>query len=245
MMNTPAILQNCLAHIAVGETSEQVLARYPAEGDQLAPLLALAADVRATSEPMPSAAKARLRVELQGALRARQLRRRYAFDWRVWTLRVALTVLVVLLFGGSGLVAVAQAKPGDMLYPVRLAVNETQVQFVGDPRAALQLRLQIVTDRLDEAEVLFNISLWGPQEMLQLLDQTSSTITFMELNPQVVTRDDITRMRNILDRERKMVQHALDIMPPNRPGARRSADAMLQVIASWGPSLERLVQQIP
>ena len=63
--------------------------------------------------------------------------------------------LIIILTGGSVSLAAEQALPGDLLYPIKIHVNEeARAEFTFSPRAAARWQVRRVERRLDEADTL-------------------------------------------------------------------------------------------
>ncbi len=172
------ILAQCLDEIRDGRsTLEECLRRYPAQRAELEPLLRAALWVQAAEPVRPDPAfRAAARTRLLNRIRAEQThaaaapavtsgllhrlwgwtrkfqpqqpRRRYAMIW-------ALVLAAIALVAGGGGVAYAStdALPDDVLYPVKLAVEEAQLLFA-DAEEDVQLHLEFAQRRLEEAQVM-------------------------------------------------------------------------------------------
>jgi hypothetical protein len=154
-----AALEECLKWLAAGDSLTEVLGRYPQWADELRPYLeaALAARLLAVSLRVPDAAKARGRERfLTEAQRQWQPRSRglgpIGLQRSLARLAFALTLAVVALAGivlASGL-----ALPGDVLYPVKLAIERTRLSLASSPAQRLQLEQDFDNERIGEAEKL-------------------------------------------------------------------------------------------
>jgi hypothetical protein len=74
------------------------------------------------------------------------------FIRKVPNIAVSLALVVILVLGTG--IASAEAVPGDVLYPVKLARERTQLFFVTDPVRRLELEQSFDQERTDETEVL-------------------------------------------------------------------------------------------
>ncbi|MCX7841286.1 MAG: hypothetical protein N2559_17760, partial [Anaerolineae bacterium] len=147
-------LQDCLARLERGEALEQVLASCALDEkrDELESLLALATNVRRAAPKMSESAKARVRYQLYGAMRAHPApRARLVLP--TWLARVVVACLVVVLVGSGTLVAVAESAPGKPLFPARAALNETRARLATNPRTVLLLHLQNAEERLEDVQI--------------------------------------------------------------------------------------------
>ncbi len=155
-MNLTTILDDCLQRIAAGESVAQCLARYPEAAPELAPMLAAAEQLRAFStarltEGQRQRAKVALREEL-AAQRTRGSRSAFPLGlaWPQWRLAPIAALLAVVLFSTVAFSGVAASQPGDLAYPVRIAVERAPVllQASADGRATAELAL--ADRRLDD-----------------------------------------------------------------------------------------------
>jgi hypothetical protein len=172
------ILEECLRRIQEGEALESVLTDYAGMADELRPLLEAA---RSLSKPVyvPQAARARSQARfLTAARQTRQAKteqaryrllhdlRRPVLLWRWLPVRIVAALSLVLALLTSGFYGVnhvaAQSIPGDRLYPVKLVVEQVQLQFA--PNAATRLKLETEFDQLRKVEVesLIQDSRTGP-----------------------------------------------------------------------------------
>ena len=157
---------SCLEH---GETVEDCLARYPEYADRLKPLLSMAAFSMRTlayTEPptevalaagkqrlLAKAAQQRSLVMAQRKPAPQPRRSLSLFPVPMRRLATAaLAMLVLVAVGGGGVVASAHSLPGDLLYPVKLATEQTQLLLTLDTQARDQLLAEFAEER--RAEVL-------------------------------------------------------------------------------------------
>jgi hypothetical protein len=148
-MNLTTILDDCLQRLAAGESVAQCLARYPEAALELAPMLAAAEQVRAFSAVrLSEGQRLRAKVTLREDLAAQRTRRTGAAaplgaSWPRWRFAPVAAILAVVLFSTVAFSAVAASRPGDLTYPVRLAVERAPVwlQFTADGRVAGELAL--------------------------------------------------------------------------------------------------------
>jgi len=144
---------------AQGADLETVLAAHPDIAGELAPLLDLAAELRAVpAAPSPDVGfRRRLAADLATAPPPRALRRAAAprnagLLRRLWrsTAFMAASAATVLIFLLSGMTfASASALPGDWLYPVKRGAERLQVWLAPDD--AVELHLGLAGLRLREA----------------------------------------------------------------------------------------------
>ncbi len=141
MMDLTHILDDCLRRLASGQGRAEILARYPEQADRLAPMLDAAARLTTLSAArLSDPQKLRAKVALRQAVAERGMSRPRAIWPRLRALPVALSLAAVLLIALS-VSAVAASKPGDMAYPLRIAVERapTLVQLTPSGRAAAEL----------------------------------------------------------------------------------------------------------
>jgi hypothetical protein len=149
-------LDNAITLIRAGKSPDEVLELYPQWKNDLRPLLdaVLAARSLKVDTPAPNAAQARSRAQfLTMALRQPDKRPFLANFLHFKTALAAGLALVVVLLIGTGF-ASAQSIPGDILYPVKLASEQTRLLLITDPAQRLELQLAYDTERLDEVEAM-------------------------------------------------------------------------------------------
>ncbi|GAB4401758.1 MAG: hypothetical protein OHK0052_25200 [Anaerolineales bacterium] len=122
----------CLQALQTGATLEACLQLYPQWAAAFRPALEAAQAARLDVAIVPVEAMQRSRTALLG--RAAVLRAQQPLRGRWYGLlpRLAFSLLLVLgvIFGGSGLIAVsAQAIPGDQMYPLKRAVEQVHLQI--------------------------------------------------------------------------------------------------------------------
>ncbi len=147
-MSVAAILDECLADVAAGQSLSDCLARYPDQAAELAPMLKVAAQLRGlAAQELSPAQRLAGQVALRAALACRAPQRA-AGGRLVWPLRwmgrpalaaaVAFCLFLVLSLG-----AVAASQPGDLAYGVRVVIERAPVLviFAADERASAELNL--------------------------------------------------------------------------------------------------------
>ncbi|MBL8030796.1 MAG: hypothetical protein JNK33_00510 [Candidatus Doudnabacteria bacterium] len=98
---------------------------------------------------------------------------------RVWgftyTRLAFATLSVVILLGGTAYTSSA-ATPGDVLYPIKRAMEDTRVKFASNPETKARLQVQFTEERLRELET---VALKAPLKM--------KTTTAIQADPASVT----------------------------------------------------------
>lgn len=157
-----SLFQECLELIRSGMPLEQVLARYPAQAAELRPILkaAILAQVIGQESQPPVAAQSLSLVKFLSS--ARQAKAGSSRKVRNVGLRLAYSLagLMVIIFfaGGSALAVSAHALPGQPLYSVKLAVENTRLMLINDPRQRLVLEQSFDQERAAEVQQLINLS---------------------------------------------------------------------------------------
>jgi hypothetical protein len=150
---------------------EASLLRPPQYTDQLRPLLEAAQAVRQCYQAVPEppgglaagrkrmlavAAQQRTRQKAATAATVAQTRAprlRLVFASRLVINLLAIVVLTVAL-GGGMVLAAGHSLPGDWLYPVKLAAEDTRLVFVRAPAARVDLLLDLVGERTEEIKAV-------------------------------------------------------------------------------------------
>ena len=150
------ILDECLERMLLnGETVEQCLANYPEHADELRPLLETAMNAGVVSSIQPGAEfRDRARHQLQAAFRDMEEKQRRPFfiwNWQPRWATAAVTIALVLLISGGGTAAAAAGSmPGDTLYPVKLATEQTRLAFTFTDLGKAEVYTELADKRVDE-----------------------------------------------------------------------------------------------
>ncbi len=161
-----AALDDGLAALTAGTPLDQVTrelsARYPAYAAELPELLAAAhtAGAGAPPAPPPTWAQARSRAAFLGRAAAlRQPARRRA--WAIFSLPLARVALTALVFVGGfaagtygAVAASADALPGEALYAVKRAAENTELLLTDDPQSRTALEAEFTKRRVAEVQQL-------------------------------------------------------------------------------------------
>ncbi len=155
-------LEVCLTALDQGVDVETCLARFPAQAQELRPILQAALQVRSsavTEVPDEVVRRGRARV-LQAAAELRE--RNLPAPGRVPALRLfrlafsALVVMIFVLTGGTSLVRAASGSlPGDQLYPVKRSWEDLNLWLTFDAQARQQLETRYEQEREGEIIELF------------------------------------------------------------------------------------------
>ncbi len=267
MAETRDLLQECLDRLAAGETPEAVLARYPEEREELAPLIRLAvAAGRVVPQPMPEAAKARVEQQIYGAARARQARRRFrpfawlragslasfrpgsfprfqTSRWPAWAWRLVLIILVVLVIGSNGWLATAESGPGRPLFPLRMAVNEARVLLQPGPYELIALRLAMAEDRVADVRIMKQRLQLNEAAIFLMVGETENLMMALENFPHAADRSMLERALRLIQDERLLLRELVGLAPRERP--RRNALLFLELSASWEPVVRQMLNTRP
>lgn len=138
------------------------ITHYPQKAEELRPLLvtALLAQKAAQQIHPPAPAQSRsLGRFLSEAQQARQNPRRKPW-FSAMRLVYSLAILLIVLFiaTGSAVAVSAHALPGQPLYSVKLATENTRLMLATDPRQRLDLEQSFDQERADEVEQLIHLS---------------------------------------------------------------------------------------
>ena len=150
-----SILNRCLEQIAAGETVSGCLAAYPEHAAELAPLLAMAGELRTLeSYRLSETARQRTRATLRQAEAVRRARR-IAPWWQLGSLfasraAAGLAAALICVVLTAGLVAASQ--PGDLAYGVRVVVERAPALLAGGADARARAELGIASRRLADLD---------------------------------------------------------------------------------------------
>ena len=150
-MDLTTILDDGLERLARGESRAEVLARYPDAASELAPALDAAVALQALAgQRLTDAQRLRAKVTLRETLAARRPAPG-AFWGRLRLLPSAL-LLAFLLIGAASFSAVAFSQPGDVAYPIRVAVERAPALVKFTPESQADAELDAADRRLDDLE---------------------------------------------------------------------------------------------
>ncbi|MBI3743555.1 MAG: hypothetical protein HY261_04635 [Chloroflexi bacterium] len=160
------VLDDCISRIAAGETVESCLARHPEHAEELRALLPTIAQISTTVAKTPTPSKKalgrrRLAEEMASLEREDAARRTRKARWwsgigpRWAVAGVSASVLAVLFGGGTAVVAASGSSlPGDTLYPVKRAWEQTRLTFQQSDEGDAKLHAQFAARRADEISQL-------------------------------------------------------------------------------------------
>jgi hypothetical protein len=154
------VFNKCLAQLQAGMSPDQILAQYPAEAAELRPLLETARLARSvsTDTSISYSAQARSRaLFLSEAARLREKPRPFRIPL-FYPLRLAGTIVIILVLLASGVfgttLASARALPGGAFYPVKLAIEQSQLNLTGNLPDRLRLEEKFDHQRSEEVAAL-------------------------------------------------------------------------------------------
>jgi hypothetical protein len=176
------IVARCLADMERGSSLEDCLARYPQQRELLIPLLRTAVRLRTAPRVVPAPAlKRSVRVRLAGLIRAgaqsqgaervvtkrdllrciKQVRLKFVPRMRMSPVAWAVSVAAVFIVMGAWVVHTsATSLPGDVLYPAKLATEQTRLLLSPDETRAAELHLSFAEERLEETVALARSGRW-------------------------------------------------------------------------------------
>lgn len=173
------LLEDCLQQLQHGVGLDEVLAQHPKQAQELRPMLVAALASRSLGEGIhtPAAAQARSLSKVLAKTQAMGQPQRSPAVHHSFRFAFALLALVaVLVLGGLSAVAVsAQALPGDKLYDLKLATENTRLFFTRDSVRRMELEQTYDQKRADEVEELIQHSRSSEVTFTGSLTQTSPT----------------------------------------------------------------------
>jgi hypothetical protein len=179
------ILNECLERLLVkGESLEQCLERYPEQAAELKPLLetALVAREASTIQPRPDF-KARARYQFRSALQETAARKsRPSWGWFPRWATVVTVVLVLVLVGGSTVVAADSSMPDSPLYQVKLATEQVRLTLNLSQMGKARLCVEIADRRVTEIAYMAEKGDVGQLELItRRLDERLETLVVLVL----------------------------------------------------------------
>ncbi|HEX9373052.1 MAG TPA: DUF5667 domain-containing protein, partial [Roseiflexaceae bacterium] len=169
------ILEICLERLRHGESMDVCLRDYPAQAQELAPLLRAAMQVRALPPPVLSPAA---RSAIQAQLRLAVVRQRAAqrsvntHGFARVALRFAIVALLLLVVGLGGGVAAAQSSlPGSPLYTLKRAGERGRLLLATSPEQRATLHMDFAAARSGEILALAGQQRGLDSAVVDALDQ--------------------------------------------------------------------------
>jgi hypothetical protein len=154
------IFDVCLERMRRGESIEACLHDYPAEAEELEPLLIAAVYAHNTFRPPSLSPEARQAIQrkLHQAVAARQpvLQRRPRRSFGPMVMRFALALVVALLSLGGGVAAAQTSLPDSFLYPLKRMSEDVRLRLASSPAQRARLHLDFAATR--SAEILALVS---------------------------------------------------------------------------------------
>lgn len=209
-----AILDGCLEDIAAGrETIASCLRRYPAQAEQLAVLLKTAEHVRAASPPAPMDIDKRLALESRLLQRAEHLRLRAAQRpaarpvpaWRRRFAVVAASFAMIVVLIGSAVSASASTMPGDVLYPVKRAVEQVRLTFAAEHQQT-DLHVEFARRRLREFRVLAERGELATDLLDEISGETTAVLQQVPALPQDRQQAVLTSLVDFQDQQEQVLK---------------------------------------
>jgi len=178
-LDLPSALEECLFRMQRGETLDQVLVEYPEWVEDLRPLLEAAqyADTLRPAWRPSKEIQARSRAKFLNAAQGRTVKIpcREILNSRIPGLNWA-AALVLAVFGiailWTGIVS-AQSLPGDRLYPLKLAAEQTRIRLTNSPANQIELEKEYDLERMEEVEALFYHQRFSEVDFAGIIQQTS------------------------------------------------------------------------
>ena len=158
-VNIEELFEECVKRIAAGADLEEVLAEFPVQAEKLRPMLQAVWSLQQFSAEIKPPYSAQLLSRAQFLTTAAGMEsatQKRGFRFNLFHLRLAassailISILAAVLLLGTGF-ASADALPGDIFYPVKIMVEQMQINLVQDPPARLQM--ENVYDDRRQAEV--------------------------------------------------------------------------------------------
>lgn len=169
-------LDECLERLRAGISVQDCLASFPEEAGELAPLLETLLAIRTlqvTEPPLPervAAGRARF-LARAAALRQQEAEARAApfvgwlaglrqrlSTWAApgpmvgrWAVTALATLVLLIVVGGSAVVAAEGSLPGDVLYPLKRTVQEVRILLATDEAARAELAREVQAQRRADA----------------------------------------------------------------------------------------------
>ena len=158
-MKKEEILANCIEEIRGGKsTIEDCIMRYPHLGNELRSLLEIAASLKPDEVTPSPQFKERAKMHLFDEAQPAPVKESSPL-WKWYQLKpsrvlapVTITLLILVIAGGSTVYASQSSLPGDTLYPVKTGVENLQLAITTSPAVKADLYLKFTQRRIDEVQ---------------------------------------------------------------------------------------------
>jgi len=155
------IFDECLERILTGgETVEECLTSYPEHASELEPLLQTVLNAKQVLDITPRLEfKERARYQILAELRdieERKQRRFSLFGWQPRWATAAIAILVLLVASSSTVTAAGNSMPDQLLYPVKLATEETRLALTPSALGKVEYYAELVDRRVNEIVSMAN-----------------------------------------------------------------------------------------
>ncbi|MFZ5810404.1 MAG: DUF5667 domain-containing protein [Chloroflexota bacterium] len=250
-------LQDCLDQIQHGGKSmEEAMAAYPQYRQQLKPLLETAGwlenrqpALSMTDEQAERSRQRLLRKITQENTRRPARKRLPAFEWAAPRLRLnavgALVLIVGILITALTAVTALAAQPslpGEILYPVKITVEQAQIALTIDPIRKSRLHLDFANRRLLEAEELSRLRRY--EQIPPVLDeygrQVDQAMSILKAQAQSPSQQTSTLTKELQLRLAQNIQQLTALEHTLPPQASPAARQALGISSAAAKSLEQI-----
>ncbi len=166
------ILNECLNRMAAGEDLEQCLQDYPDLSEELRPLLETALTVKSSAnlaqpkQEFRELTRQQFLAEVRAKAEAQRQPKWYSvLEWQHrWAMATVAVLLVIFVGGGTTVAASSNAMPDDLLYPVKLAVEDVRMTFTGSDVKKAELQAEFADRRANEIAKMAEEGKWSKVE---------------------------------------------------------------------------------
>jgi hypothetical protein len=246
-MNDAAfVLAECLDAIARRElTLDDCAARHPDQRVMLTELIPLAQTLRAAPPIVPSLdfradARRRLIARLPSRQRARAFERVRAglqLPQRL-LMRALMAVVIVMMLSTSVIAASAQSLPNDLLYPVKITVEQVQWALAPDRLSRGELSLAFASERLNEVERLIQAGRGdaAPIALDGFADQMQAAASMAQSLSDQATHDQLlSNFSRSIDESSRILTQTESRLPASAQSAMQRAKEALTLIPRDSP----------
>jgi len=222
-----SILEQSISQIAEGKARvESCLLAYPAQADELEPLLLASEELWAAPKPVISpAATARIESQLFEAAAASGLVRRERKPlvlprllpqivlptWR-WAYSALAAMVVVVLLMTTTFVGAANALPGSPFYPVKLATEDAWL-WVAPARDEPALHLRFAQRRLEEYKELAEQGVYDEAVLDAMVAHVDAALDGIEELPPAVALVLLDEVAEVVAEQRRVLSGMLADLP--------------------------------
>ena len=245
--NIEDILDLCLEELKKGTPLKEVLAKYPDHVKELKPLLSVASRLESAPKPQPSTNAVYNALMEAGKYlpEERVYRPHFRLDWLIkpqfaFTKAIAV-ILIFALVGWTTVNASANALPGDLLYPVKLAAEQITFILTVKPEGKAELRLTFSEQRMQELLARYRKDGTIDAKLIrEMLDEAKLALDRISSLPKETQPQFYSKVTHFNDYQKNTLQ---SIQPHVSGEQRKYIDSAIETCSNRGEWMQKMMKQ--